>query len=428
MKPRVHFIGINGSGASGVAIAALRAGFAVSGCDRSSDTPYAAQIAAAGIPVAADHDRAHVDAADIVACSAAFLEQKSTTDEIEYARAAGKLMKWQDFLGKYILAKKRLIAVCGTHGKTTTSSLTAHILESAGLDPTAFIGAIVPMWGGSSRVGAGEFAVIEADEYANNFAPYRPEIAVLNNLEMEHPEYFKDWEHYKKTFVDFLARARVVIYNADDAGTREILPQLSAEKIPFRAADYPGWPTPLIGAHNRANAMAAITAARAAGVPDEASRQALASFQTAGHRLQKIHDAAGVVVYDDYAHHHSQFKNTIAAVREAWPDYKIIAIAEPHQISRYAQNTPETLAALAAADAAVIVDFWRGREAHLTMPDVAADIAASGHKNIRFISDHDEAAEWAIAAAAPKTAIVVMGAGKSYKISQAITEILGAKK
>lgn len=419
---KVHFIGIHGSGCSGVAIAAKKSGFDVSGCDMQAVTPYSAQIAAAGIPVSIGHDRAHVLDADVVAASPAFMEQSEKVDEIEFARESGKLIKWQEFLGRYILPSKRMIAVSGTHGKTTTTSIVAHILESAGLDPTAFVGAIVPKWNSSNRFGSSDWVVLEADEYANNFASYRPEIAVVNNLEMEHPEYFRDWEHYKRVFADFLSNAKVVVYNSDDAGIGEIIGGIDAEKIPFSARDFPNWRMNIIGAHNRSNAMAALTVARKIGIGDDASRAAVATFQTAGHRLQKMFDNGDVILYDDYAHHHTQVKNTIAAVREEYPGYKIVAVFEPHQISRYVQNTAATLDALASADTSAIVGFHLGRESHLPVPNVDADISAAGISNIRFIPDFDAAVEFAMSEIAPKTAIVVMGAGKSYKISQMLAD------
>ncbi|MDR2268786.1 MAG: Mur ligase domain-containing protein [Rickettsiales bacterium] len=421
---KVHFIGINGSGCSGVAIVAKKSGFDVSGCDKEADTPYSAQLAAVGIPVFVGHDKSHVDDADIVAVSAAFLEQKDKVDEVEFARKAGKLMKWQEFLGRHILPSKRVIAVCGTHGKTTITSMVAHILESAGFDPTAFVGAIVPAWGSSSRFGASDWIVIEADEYAENFASFQPEIAVVNNLEMEHPEYFRDWGHYKQTFVNFLSKAKIVVYNSDDSGIGEIIDEISAEKISFSAKDFPDWKMDLIGDHNRSNAMAAVTVARKIGISDNDSKSALATFRSADHRLQKIFDDGNNIVYDDYAHHHTQVKSSLAAVRGEYPNHKIIAIFEPHQISRYVQNTKATLGALAVADFAVVVGFYLGREAGLPVPDVTADIKALGIGNIKFISDPIAATDFVKSHFADKTVVVVMGAGRSYKISEMLKKNL----
>ena len=420
---KVHFIGIVGSGASGPAVVAKKMGFDVSGYDMpgTADSPYIAQLRAAGIPVAFEPNVSSIDAADVVPANRLWTDGRKDDAEVRRALETGKLIKWQEFLSEYIFPNKRLIAVSGTHGKTTTTALTAHILESAGYDPTAFVGAIVPDWNSSARYGASEWAVIEADEYADNFAPYKPEIAILNNMEMEHPEYFSDWEHYKWTFVGFLKNAKTVIYNADDAGTAEILDLIPGEKIPFSASDYPGWEMPLLGAHNRANAMAAITAARRAGIDDDAIRRALGTFRAAGHRLQKLFDKDGLVIFDDYAHHHTQVLNTIAAVREAYPENKIVVIFEPHLISRYAQNTKATLIALATADTAAIVEFYNTRETHLKTPDVDADIKKFGISNVRYIPDFDAATEWAKKQVAPKTTILVMGAGKSFRISEKLT-------
>lgn len=417
---KVHFIGINGSLCSAIAIAAKRAGFDVSGCDHLSSL-YAGQVLDAGIPVENTHSVDHIDDADIVAASAALLEQKNSVPEIERAINVGKLIKIQEFLSKYLLANKRLIAIAGTHGKTTTASMIAHVMEEAGFDPTALIGAIVPKWNSSSRFGNSEWVVLEADEYANNFDSYNPEIAILNNLEMEHPEYFRDWNHYKKTFVDFLSKAKTIIYNRDDAGVLEILPKIKAEKIPFSAADFPsGLKMSLMGRHNRGNAMAALTLARYLGISEPVARNAVESFQGAGHRLQKVFDNGNLVVFDDYAHHHTQVKNTIDALHENYPDYKLVAVFEPHQISRYAQNTKDTLATLALADWAYVTEFWSGREAHLPIPNVDADIKKFDIKNVEYVPNFDEvvARVKKQTAHTGKTVIVVMGAGKSYKISE----------
>jgi len=440
---RVHFVGIFGSGASGVAIAASKMGFDVSGCDMADDTPYAAQARAAEIPVAIGHDAQHVADADLVAVSPALFAKSIDNPEIDAARTAGKLTTWQRFLGEHILPGRRTIAICGTHGKTTTTAIVAHLLICAGLDPTAFVGAIVPEWGGSNRIGESDWVILEADEYANNFAPYHPQFIILNNLEMEHPEYFRDFEHYKQTFRDFLngaAPGAVLIYNADDAGAVELATDFGGEKIPFSAArtkisstadgqDFDGlvprslgeggFHINLLGTHNVSNAAAAIALARRLGVSDDKIRDCLGTFRGAGHRLEKIHDTGGVKIYDDYAHHHTQAARSIAALRGSHPDDFLIVAYEPHQISRWTQNTAETLAVLAAADAAMIVEFWRGREAHLDVPDAVADIQKFGATHIQYIPNFDAAAD-AIAGLARKhanTTILVMGAGKSYKLA-----------
>ena len=439
---KIHFIGINGSGASGVAIAAKKAGFIVNGCDRAADTPYAPQVRANGIPVADAHDADHIDDADIVAVSPALIMQSEKIPEVAAAQTAGKLMTWQEFLGTYILAHRRVIAVCGTHGKTTTSALCAHVMESAGLDPTAFIGAIVPDWNGSNRIGSSDWIVLEADEYANNFKHYHPEFIILNNLEMEHPEYFRDFEYYKQTFRDFLAGAKsggTLVYNADDKDVLGVIDSFPGKKIPFgtadlkisaneRGQDFDGFHINLLGAHNAANATAVITMVRELGISDEAIRNALADFHGAGHRCEKICDRGDIAIYDDYAHHHTQAARTIDALRAAYPDARLVVVYEPHQISRYTQNRAETLDALGRADVAIITEFWRGREGNLSVPDVNADIKNLGATNIQYIPNQDEAIAQALNAAkedpARKSIILVMGAGQSWKIAKALKESL----
>jgi UDP-N-acetylmuramate--alanine ligase len=462
-KMKIHFIGINGSGISGVALAAHKLGFKVSGCDPNTDTPYAWQLKDAGISVVAGHSADHIKDADLVVSSHALVLLADKIPEVSAAIESGKFMKWQEFLPKYIFDKKRLIAVSGTHGKTTTTSMVAKILETAGYDPTAFVGAIVPDWETSSRIGNSEWAVIEADEYANNFEHYRPEFIILNNMEMEHPEYFRDWDHYRQTFADFVKHGKVLIYNADDENVVELSKEFQGEKIPFSLKDVkikseqdglifssPSSPSatlpprggrtrdlssealakeglfiPLLGRHNVSNAFAAATLARRIGISDEVIADALKNFRNAGHRLQKIFENDSIIVFDDYAHHHIQAKNTITAVREAMSDRFLIAIYEPHQISRWTQNTQETLNALSAADLAVVVDFWGGRESHLERPDVASEIKKFKTDNVKFIPDHGTAAQFAVDAAKNKKAVIlVMGAGKSWKIAEEIAKKL----
>ena len=291
----------------------------------------------------------------------------------------------------------------------------------------AFVGAIVPKWQSSSRYGNSGWAIIEADEYANNFKSYQPEFVVLNNLEMEHPEYFKDFEHYKQTFRDFVSRAKVIVYNKDDKNVSELISDIAAEKIPFSKYDFPGWETKLIGEYNRGNIMASTTIARRIGISDEIIRKAVASFESTGHRMQKIFESESIIVFDDYAHHHSQAANAISAVREEYPNHKLIVAYEPHQISRYTQNTDATLSALAMADQTVILPFHLGREDHLEVPDAEADIANRDIKNIRFIPNVEQAENFILSEISGKTVILVMGAAQSYKTSERIGKQLMEK-
>ncbi|MDR3208731.1 MAG: Mur ligase domain-containing protein [Rickettsiales bacterium] len=426
MAESVHFIGIYGSGCFRAALAAKAFGFSVSGCSADGETPYAAAIDSAGIPVEIGHDAAHIAGADIVAVSPALLHQSKKIAEVAAAKDAGKLTTWQDFLGGRIFPKMKCAAVAGTHGKTTTSSMLGYVLQRAGLKPMLFIGANVP------QLDAGEqdtgWAVIEADEYGDNFASYRPRFIILNNLEMEHPEFFSDFEHYKSVFSDFLANAPsdgVLVYNAGDKNIPDVLGAYRGRRVPFSAADADGFALRLAGAHNVSNAAAVVKLSREIGISDDTIRNALADFAGAGHRLEKVFDDGRAAVIDDYAHHHTQAAASIAAMRGEYPGRKLVVVYEPHQISRYVRNTEETLRALAAADFAIITRFWGGREAHLDVPDAAADIERFEIKNMAYIPDLQESANAALASIgdAP-AAILVMGAGQSWKIARELKEIL----
>ena len=422
---KIHFIGIFGSGTFRAALAAKRFGFDVTGCDTKFDSPYARHILDANIPVENCHDPIHLDDADIIAVSPALIEQKISFPEFDAAAASGKMMKWQDFLGEYILPKMKTAGIIATHGKTTTSSMLGYIMKKAGLAPTCFIGANVPQL--DNYEPKTDWAVIEADEYANNFKSYRPNFMALNNLEMEHPEYFKDFEHYKQTFRDFFAAQSpdsTLFYNADDINIPDVLTEFKGKKFPYISADLGDIILKLPGAHNRTNAAAAASVARTIGISDDIIRDALSQFKGAGHRLEKIYENDMVAVFDDYAHHHTQAQTAIRAIRESYPNRKLIAIFEPHQISRYTGNTRETLTALNGADVAIVTEFWRGREPHVPIPDVDKDIEKYGTKNIRYIPNLNETAVAAVDKLTAPAVILVMGAGQSYKIANKIAELL----
>ena len=433
---KIHFIGILGSGSFRAALAAKRLGFEVSGCDLKSDTPYSQHILDAGIPVENGHDPKHLDGQDIIAVSPALIEQNIQFPEFDAAMASDKMIKWQDFIGTYILPKMKSAAILATHGKTTTSSILAYILKKAGMTPTCFIGAHVPQLdedteSGEHRIASetneSEWAVIEADEYANNFQSYRPNFIALNNLEMEHPEYFTDFEHYKSVFRELLSKQSpdtVLFYNAGDKNIPDVLREFKGVIFSYTAGDLGDMTIKLPGDHNRLNAAAATVLARAIGISDDIIRTALAEFKGAGHRMDKIYERDNVAIFDDYAHHYSQAKATITSIRESYWDRKLIVIFEPHQISRYKNDTQATLTALNAADVAIITEFWRGREPHLAIPNVNADIKKYRTIHVKYIPDIDKTIQAAIAEIDGPAVILVMGAGQSYKIANKIKDIL----
>src|SRR5215212_510883 len=317
----VHFVGIGGIGMSGIAEILVDAGVAVSGCDirRSATTDL---LASHGIPVHIGHDPAHVDGIDAVIVTAAV---KGRNEEIEAARVRGvRVILRAEMLGA-IVNEKRAVGVSGTHGKTTTSAMIATVLEEAGLDPTILVGGMLRNFDSNSKTGAGEFLVVEADEYARTFHYLHPEIAVVTNVEPDHLEYYGNFDAILEAFGVFLEGVKdVVIACADDSGVMRVVSRAKrvityglAENADVRAIDLrfsesgttfevPGvgfFKLFVPGQHNVRNALAAIAVGRQLNIPTETIAAGIAKFLGVDRRFQILGEYGGAIVVDDYAHH-----------------------------------------------------------------------------------------------------------------------------
>src|SRR3989304_2759387 len=192
MKKRVHFIGIGGSGMSGVALIAKAQRYGVSGCDINIDTPYIKKIKDLQVPIFKGQDQKHLNGIDILAVTPAIFFQNADNPELKEGKKRKIVMTWQEFLGKYLQKGKKVVCIAGTHGKSTTTAMAALLFEKAGLDPRVMIGATVNEWGANYRVGKSDVFITEADEFFDNFLNYHPDVIILNNIEFDHPDYFKD--------------------------------------------------------------------------------------------------------------------------------------------------------------------------------------------------------------------------------------------
>ncbi|HJY99053.1 MAG TPA: Mur ligase family protein, partial [Patescibacteria group bacterium] len=276
-KKKIHLVGIGGSGMSAVALVARAEGYEVSGCDLEKVSAY-------GEDFTVGHDRRHVDAADIVVVSPAVFFAKDN-EEVAEAKKQNKFATWQEFVGKTLSSGKKVIAVSGTHGKSTTTAMAGKLLEDAGFDPTVIVGAKVPEWEGNGRPGKGKYFVIEADEFNDNFLHYAPEIIIINNIEFDHPDYFKDEEAVFASFKQFISKLtgpKVLIINKDSQGNRKLLESInqkglkiitfspSTEKIPFSLS--------VPGRHNIENAMGVVKLAEVLGINPAIVEKSLKSF------------------------------------------------------------------------------------------------------------------------------------------------------
>ncbi len=393
LKPhqRIHFIGIGGAGLSAIARILLERGYSVSGSDLKG-SPLTAALAADGARVFLGHEARYVLGADMVLATSA-----APPDHVEIVAAQAQgipVYRRKDFMGA-ILRDCDTIAVAGTHGKTTTTSMIIHILKSAGKDPSFIVGGTLANWGANAGVGKGPSFVIEADEYDNMFHGLNPNLAVITNVEHDHPDFFKTPAQMHaafETFVETLAPGDSLIACADDGDARSIAVEyraagghattygISNTAAEWRAADlrldgelvtasllHHGSPRAEIklslpGAHNLLNALAAVVAAGKRSVDPEESAQALEGFRATARRFDVRGERDGVIVVDDYAHHPTEIRVNIEAVRQRYPEREIWAVWQPHTYSRIQQFWRGFISAFDGADRVLITPIYAARE------------------------------------------------------------------
>jgi UDP-N-acetylmuramate--alanine ligase len=358
---RLHFIGIGGAGMSGLAVVCARLGAAVTGSDRA-DSTYLERLREAGLDPVVGHDAANLPAGAEVVVSTAIAEDNP---ELALARERGVEPIHRGALLAELCAEKRLIAIAGTHGKTTTTAMAVWALRAIGADPAFFVGGEVPGLGSDDDTanagwGEGEWVVAEADESDASFLELKPEVAVITNVEMDHHSRWGSLAELHEAFSAFAEPARGLVVPADEGMTwlRE-----GGEVARFDAAS-PG-PAQLDlavpGEHNRRNARAALAALGLAGFDLDAAAQALADFRGVRRRLELKGCRGPVHIYDDYAHHPTEVRAALSALRELQPSH-LLAVFQPHLYSRTKALGVEFGAALSLADEAVVLDVYPARE------------------------------------------------------------------
>ena len=459
---RIHLIGIAGSGAAGVALLLHESGAAVDGCDLDAPSPYTRPLDEAGVSVLRGHDPAHLGGVERVAITPA-LRVDPELPELLAARAAGlPVVPWQALLGELMAAEGRIgLAVTGTHGKSTTTALLGHLLIAAGLDPTVEVGALMPAWGATVRPGGGAPFVVEADEFGDNFLNYHPAGAIVTNVEMDHPDYFADREAVLASMERFVRGmgqhpamgGRLLLTTAGDVGSQALLARLEgwngrvmgygpSGEIEARGVAYDASGTsftlfghafrsPLAGEHNVLNATAALALARELGAPLDALVEGLATFTGAGRRMELIADTAGVAVYDDYGHHPTEVRATLAAARQKVGERRLWAVFEPHMYSRTALFMDEFARAFTDADEVVIADIFASRDTDAALRATSAEALADAIERTSAVpaiatGDVDATAGYVADHLRTGDAVLVMGAGKSYRIAEHIRDALAA--
>jgi UDP-N-acetylmuramate--alanine ligase len=441
----IHFVGVGGSGMSGIAEVLLNLGYEVSGSDVVSSA-VTRRLAGLGAHIYTTHGAGHINGADAVVVSSAVA---ASNPEVTAARAARVPVVPRALMLAELMRLKRGIAIAGTHGKTTTTSLVASVLAEGGLDPTFVIGGRLEAAGSNARLGTGEFIVVEADESDASFLHLQPVVAVVTNIDADHMEtYGHDFARLKQSFVQFLQNLPFygsAILCVDDPNVREILPFVSKPLLTYGFAadamlraeriDHVGGAMRfsvarerrdalevtlnLPGRHNVQNALAAIAVATELGLPDAALLKALAEFRGVGRRFQRHGEVAlagggRFTLIDDYGHHPAEMAATLEAVRGAFPDRRIVLAFQPHRYTRTRDLFEDFVRVLSTADALLLTEVYPAGEASIVAADgrsLARAVRVAGLVEPVFVEQIDALAAAILRVAHDGDVVVTMGAG-----------------
>ncbi len=441
----VHFVGIGGIGMSGIAEVLANLGYTVTGSD-VAESANVKRLREKGIAVTVGHDAQNIDGADVVVVSTAI---KRDNPELIAARAKRlPVVRRAEMLAE-LMRLKSCVAIAGTHGKTTTTSMVATLLDAGGLDPTVINGGIINAYGTNARLGAGEWMVVEADESDGTFLKLPADIAVVTNIDPEHLDHFKTFDKVKEAFRDFVdnvpfygfavmctdhpevqalvGRAedrRIITYGENpqaDARLAELdhdggYSQFSVV-IRGRDAEKPhtisGLKLPMPGRHNALNATAAIAVAHALKIDDATIRKALAGFGGVKRRFTRTGEWNGVTVIDDYGHHPVEIAAVLKAARESTKG-KVLAVMQPHRYTRLHELFEQFCTCFNDADAVIVADVYPAGEAPIAGADrdhLVAGMRARGHRNVTPLESSEQLASMIKGMAQPGDLVVCLGAG-----------------
>jgi UDP-N-acetylmuramate--alanine ligase len=461
----IHFVGIGGAGMSGIAEVLLNLGYQISGSDLA-DSATLRRLAGLGIQTRLGHLASHVAGADAVVTSTAV---QADNPEVLAARERRIPVVPRALMLAELMRLKQGIAIAGTHGKTTTTSLVASVLAEAGLDPTFVIGGRLNSAGANARLGQGDYIVVEADESDASFLNLLPVMAVVTNIDADHMEtYGHDFGRLKQAFVDFLHRMPfygTAILCTDDAAIRAIVPQVTCpvtsygfeegaqvRAVEVRAVDgqmqftvqrrngvvLPDLPVVLNlpGRHNVLNALAAIAVAVELNVPDAAVQQALAGFKGVGRRFQRYGEVAATTggsftLVDDYGHHPVEMAATLAAARGAFPGRRLLLAFQPHRFTRTRDCFEDFVRVIGQADAVLLTEVYAAGEAPIVAADgrsLARALRVAGRLEPQFVDDIAELPQAIADHARAGDVVLCMGAGSIGGVPARVLDLLSIKE
>jgi UDP-N-acetylmuramate--alanine ligase len=449
---RIHFVGIGGAGMSGIAEVLLNLGYEVSGSDLA-DSFTTQRLASMGAKVFHGHDAANAQRADVVVTSTAV---GPDNPEVAAARAKRVPVVPRALMLSELMRLRQGVAIAGTHGKTTTTSLIASVLAEAGMDPTFVIGGRLEAAGSHAKLGTGEFIVAEADESDASFLYLQPVLAVVTNIDADHMEtYGHDFARLRQAFVDFVQRLPfygMAVLGVDDAQVRSIMPIITkpittygvCDAAQIRAVDLrheggrmhfrvvrqavPGGVREgpdlsitlnLPGLHNVQNALAAIAVGMEVGAPDTAIVKALAEFRGVGRRFERYRDLplggrGNAALIDDYGHHPVEMAATLDAARGAFPGRRIVLAFQPHRYTRTRDCFEDFVKVLSTVDVLLLTEVYAAGEAPIVAADgraLARAVRVQGKTEPIFVEQVSEIPEAILAVAKPDDVILTMGAG-----------------
>jgi UDP-N-acetylmuramate--alanine ligase len=441
----IHFVGIGGIGMSGIAEVLHNLGYQVQGSDLS-DSANVRRLVDVGIPIAIGHDAENLGAAEVVVISSAV---KPDNPEIASARIRRlPVVRRAEMLGE-LMRLKWSLAIAGTHGKTTTTSMIGALLETAQLDPTVINGGIINAYGTNTRLGAGDWMVVEADESDGTFTRLPATIAIVTNIDPEHLDYYRDFEALRQAFENFVGNIPFYGFAAlciDHPVVQGMIPKLSDRRVltygfspqaDIRAVDIrlgpdgarydivvsntlsdrgrtiPDLFLPMFGRHNVQNSLAAAAVAEAMALGDDALRFALNNFKGVKRRFTRTGEWNGVTVIDDYGHHPVEIAAVLKAAR-AIVEGKVIAVVQPHRFSRVAHLFDGFCTCFNDADIVLIADIYAAGETPIegvSRDVLVAGVIEHGHRNVRPLADPGDLPGIIRALARPGDMVVCLGAG-----------------
>lgn len=455
----LHLVGIGGSGMSAIARVLLGRGFVVSGSDRVLNE-LTADLQTVGATIFQEHQAGHIAGAEAVVISSAV---SADNPEVQAAQAQGiPVLKRADLLG-HLMAGYIGIAVAGSHGKTTTTGMIAQVLMAADLDPTVIVGGVLPVLGGNGRFGAGDYFVIEADEYDHMFLGLRPEVIVLTSIEHDHPDVFATPEAYEDAFCQFvslLPDGGRLVACADDPGVQKLLARINLPHVEITTYGAPMQTEPrppidfqaldfrpnqlggtdflveedkqmlglmrlrLPGVHNVRNALAATVVGLDVGLDFQVILKALAEFGGMGRRFQVVGDVGNVTVIDDYAHHPTEIRMTLAAAKQRYPGRRVWAVWQPHTYSRTKLLAKEFAASFKDADRVIALDIYKSREKETLGMNTAVVLAAMNHPFTAHIPHVADAATYILERIRPSDVVITLSAGDGNLVGKLIIDEL----